>query len=231
VAKSQPDVVIHTACTYGRKGESPLQIHEVNVRLGLIILQALLDNNRSSTFINTGTVLSPNVSSYALSKEQFRQWGHAIAGEDHPLRWINVRLQHMYGAGDDPSKFTAHVLHACHCNVPTLELTGGEQARDFIHIDDVVSAYAALVAEAGMLGPATDIDIGSGEAVTVRRFVETIHSLTSSTTRLLFGALPYRKEEAMYCRADISRMAALGWQPKYDLESGLRKTIEMEFAE
>ena len=231
IRRVQPDVLIHTACAYGRQRESLLQLADANLRLGLVLLQALQDTGRPVTFINTGTVLAPEVSPYALTKHQFAQWGRFLAAQSAgQLRFVNVLLQHMYGPGDDPSKFTTHVLHACHRNEPTLKLTAGEQARDFIYIHDVVSAYATLVDRLDELEAVLDIEVGSGVAPTIREFVETVHRLTASRTELLFGALPYRANEAMHCQADISRMKALGWQPRFDLEAGLRRTLEAEFS-
>jgi nucleoside-diphosphate-sugar epimerase len=230
VKKVQPDVVIHTACLYGRQGETSLQIFESNLRLGLLILQALKHVERKVSFINTGSALAPDVSPYALSKHQFTQWGRMLANQSGgQLRFVNVLLQHMYGPGDDASKFTSHVLHACLRNDPVLKLTAGEQARDFIYIDDVVSAYDTLVNQCSQLGAVLDIDVGSGVAYTVRSFVETVHRLTASRTVLIFGALPYRPNEAMHCLANVEHMEQLGWHPLYELSAGLEKTIETEF--
>lgn len=231
VRRVRPEAVIHTACAYGRQGESLLQVADANLRLGLVMLQALQHTELSVTFINTGTVLTPEVSPYALTKHQFAQWGRFLATQSvGQLRFINVLLQHMYGPGDDASKFTTHVLHACHRNASELKLTAGEQKRDFIYIDDVVSAYSTLLDQRTLLEPVLNIEVGSSVAPTIREFVETVHRLTASHTELLFGALPYRADEAMHCQADISRMNTLGWQPKFDLEAGLKRTIELEFS-
>jgi len=231
VNRVQPDVVIHTACAYGRQGESLPQLADANVRLGLVIMQSLLRAGHPVTFINTGTVLAPEVSPYALTKHQFAQWGRFVAAQSAgQLRFINVLLQHMFGPGDDPSKFTTHVLHACHRNEPELKLTAGEQKRDFIYIDDVVSAYATLADQRQQLEPVLDIEVGSGVAPAIREFVETVHRLTASRTQLRFGALPYRVNEAMHCQANVERMNELGWKPVFDLEAGLKKTIEQEFS-
>ena len=135
----------------------------------------------------------------------------------------------MYGPDDDASKFTTSVLHACHDHVEALALTAGEQRRDFVFIDDVVDAYATLLRRAPELASSESIDVGSGTAPTVREFVETVHALCRSKTRLDFGAQPYRPNEAMHCRADLTRMRQLGWTPQYDLRSGLLRTIELEF--
>lgn len=231
IRRVQPEAVIHTACAYGRQGESILQLADVNVRLGLVVLQALQRVGRPVTFINTGTVLAPEVSAYALSKHQFAQWGRVVAGQSSgQQRFLNVLLQHMYGPGDDPSKFTAQVLHTCQRNDPELRLTAGEQERDFIFVDDVVSAYGTLLDHCAQLEPVLDVELGTGSAPTIREFVETVHRLTASRTELLFGALPYRANEAMHCQADIACLKGLGWTPKFNLEAGLQKTIKLEFS-
>ena len=231
VAQVRPDAVVHTACSYGRGGETALQVSDANVRLGLVLLQSLARQETPVTFINTGTVLDANVSPYALSKHQFVQWGCAAAEQSAgKLRFINVLLQHMYGPGDDASKFTTHVLRTCYHQEPTLKLTAGEQMRDFIYIEDVVSAYVTLLNSADLLDQACDIEVGSGRAPSIREFVETVHKLTQSRTELQFGAIPYRANEAMHCQANIERLQTLGWQPVFDLTRGLNKTIELEFS-
>lgn len=230
VTLTKPDVVIHTACAYGRQGETPSQILDANLRLGLVLLQALLRLERPVTFISTGTVLMPNVSLYALSKHQFGEWARTLVQQSAgKVRFVNVLLQHMYGPGDDASKFTTHVLQTCHNNAPELDLTAGEQRRDFIYIDDVVSAYRVLAEQRDLLEAFSEIEVGTGVAPPVREFVETVHRLTSSRTQLNFGRLPYRPNEAMLCEANIFRMQALGWNPMFDLSAGLKKTIELEF--
>ena len=232
VKKVQPEVVVHTACAYGRQGETNLQLFDANLRLGLVLLVALQQVAQPVSFINTGSALGPEVSPYALSKNQFSHWGSMLASQSSgQLRFINVQLQHMYGPGDDATKFTTHVLHACQRNDPQLKLTAGEQTRDFVYIDDVICAYDTLLMHRNQLDTVYDIEVGSGVAPTIRQFVETAHRLTGSCTELLFGALPYRPNEAMHCLANVARMTQLGWAPAFNLTTGLEKTIELEFKE
>jgi CDP-paratose synthetase len=195
VKNTAPDVIVHTACAYGRQGETALQVFDANLRLGMLLLDGVLRGEGARVaFINTGTV-----------------------------------LQHMYGPGDDPSKFTSHVLHACQRHQPQLALTAGEQRRDFIYIDDVVNAYDAVVRKLNELTVSDQLDVGSGNAPPLRSFVEQVHSLTGSRTELQFGAIPYRANEVMLCQADTRRLKDLGWQAAYSLAQGIQKTIELEF--
>ena len=231
VRKSEPQVVVHTACAYGREGETRLQLFDTNFRLGVVVAEALQSVAHEATFINTGSVLGPDVNFYALSKHQFSQWGHKIAAtSEGRFRFINVALQHMYGPDDDPSKFATYVLRACKRNELTLNLTSGEQERDFIYIDDVVRAYDTLLTQHHQLRLSDDIDVGSGVSPSIRDFVETVHRLTESQTELNFGTLNHRANEPMRCRADIERLNQLGWWPVFDLQRGLQKTIELEAA-
>ena len=231
VQNTAPDVIVHTACAYGRQGETALQVFDANVRLGMLLVNGVSAGAGGRVgFINTGTVLESSVSNYALSKQQFSQWGDALAQQNPArLQFINIRLQHMYGPGDDPSKFTSYVLHACQQHRPQLALTAGEQGRDFIYIDDVVSAYDVIAQKLNELSVSDQVDVGSGNAPPVRSFVEQVHALTGSRTELKFGAIPYRANEAMLCQADTHKLQNLGWQSAYSLEKGIQKTIDLEF--
>jgi len=163
-----------------------------------------------------------------LSKRQFDDWGRIFANQGQ-IRFVNIKLEHMYGPGDDPSKFSAHVVQSCLKNIPELALTPGEQKRDFIYIDDVVEAYLKLLENCTTEeAKFQEYEVGSGKALSIREYGETVHSLTKSATRLKFGALPSRDNEIMYSEADISRIVNFGWKPKHDLVSGLRKMIEGE---
>ena len=230
VVQSRPDAIVHTACSYGRRGESALDILDTNVRYGMALLQAVLDTSGSCvTFVNTGSVLEPQVSLYALSKAQFSQWGATLATQNaDALQFIDVRLQQMYGPGDDSSKFTTHILETCRLNKPRLALTAGEQRRDFIHVDDVVLAYDRILVRRTDFAPADAIDVGSGSAPSMRDFVELAKHVAGASTELDFGAVPYRSNEAMLCVADTARLKALGWAPRFDIEAGLRQTLQKE---
>lgn len=231
VRVAAPDAIVHTACSYGRKGETALDVMDANLRLGTVLLQTLLDEPAGgygpTTFLNTGTVLAPDVSLYALSKTQFSAWGAQLASQaPDRLRFIDIRLQQMYGLGDDRSKFTTHVIEACRHNEMRLALTPGEQRRDFIHIDDVVRAYECILDNRHDFVASDAIEVGSGNAVTMRSFVELTKQVANASTVLDFGAVPYRANEAMLCVADTSRLRSLGWQPIVPLADGIKSMID-----
>jgi CDP-paratose synthetase len=225
-----PDAIVHTASTYGREGETALDLIGANLVLGTALLQAVLNVSISRkgpiSVLNAGTALPPSVSLYALSKAQFSSLGAALAAHSpHRLRFINLRLQQMYGPGDDLSKFTSRVIETLRSNAPRLALTPGEQRRDFIYIDDVVHAYDCILERLDQFSESDAIDVGSGNAITMRSFVELAKHVTGAETVLDFGAVQYRVAEAMLCVADTMRLRSLGWKSATPLAVGLRETI------
>lgn len=214
------DAVVHTATCYGRAGESSSDVFEVNTAFPLRLLETAALFN-TDTFFNTDTILFPHLNSYALSKRHFADWGKQLSATQ-AIRFVNIRLEHLYGPGDDASKFTTWIVQQCLDNVSEIKLTAGEQRRDFIHISDAVSAYLLLLQRSNALGGGfVELGLGSGAPVTVRGFVELVHRLTGSSSHLGFGVLPYREQEPMHSAADISQLVALGWSCRMGLEEGI----------
>jgi CDP-paratose synthetase len=221
----QLNAVVHTATNYGRHGEPLDQLLSTNTLWPLSCLQAAVSHG-VRVFINTDSTLPRDTSPYALSKSQFLDWGRWL-GEVKKISFVNIRLEHMFGPGDNLSKFPCHVIQSCSRNLPELLLTEGLQRRDFIYIDDVVEAYNVILNHSPKLGFGFhEYELGSGSAGTIREFVEMVHRITASQTCLKFGALPYRNNEPMLSVADISRLNALGWSCLNTLEMGIRKTLD-----
>lgn len=219
----EPQVVLHAASAQGRDGESVVDMVRANHLLGLAVLDATAA--RPATFINFDTTLPPRLNAYAFTKQQFRD---AVRYFRPPgARVINLRLQTLYGPGDSESKFTTHVIRAFLAGAPHLDMTPGEQQRDFLYLDDAVSALGILVAAHESFGSVEEIDLGSGEAVALMRFVEIARDAAAAATQIR-PCLPYRGNESMHMVADISRLAGLGWRPGMSLVEGIRETVRQE---
>lgn len=220
------DTIIHCATNYGRGQTDPSAILEANLALPLRLLQ-LASLSGVRCFVNTDTILDKQVSRYALTKNQFREWLETFQAS---LVCINIALEHFYGAGDDPTKFVSFIVHRLLQGAERIELTAGEQKRDFIHIDDVISAFQAILA-----GHATEqqgyhsYQVGSGETLSIRSFVEMVRRMAGAdTVQLDFGALSYREHEMMETTVDTEKLHALGWKPGIQLQDGLARMIAAE---
>jgi len=220
------DSVVHCATNYGRREVDITCILEANLILPLQLLQ-LARKYKVGSFINTDTILDKRVSSYSLSKSQFREWLELFS-ED--ICCVNVALEHFYGPLDDPSKFVTFVIQSLLNGIDTLSLTMGEQKRDFIFIDDVVNAFIHIIQMCGHLPKRYScFEIGSGQNIRIREFVQLVKRLTNNNqTYLDFGAIPYRDNEVMESHVNLEGISALGWSPSVSLEEGLTRTVAAE---
>jgi len=223
------DAVFHVATNYGI-GEAPSEVVLANTLFPLRLLEAATAFG-TPVFFNTDSYFNSGdvpygykyLPAYSLSKRHFADWGRQAANAGR-IRFVNIQLQHIFGPGDKDSKFTSYVFQSCLAS-KDLDLTPGEQERDFIYVEDVVSAYCALLQREVIEGNwYQHYDLGTGHAVSIRHFVEEVHRLTKSNSLLRFGKLPYREHEIMHAQADISSLSRLGWQWKFTLEEGIRRT-------
>jgi nucleoside-diphosphate-sugar epimerase len=221
------DIVIHTACHYGRNEDELTEIVGSNLMFGLEVLVASI-KHKAQLFLNTDTLLNKNLNCYTLSKKQFVEWLQQASNE---IKVINLKLEHMYGPKDDSAKFVPWVIEQLKLNKQELKLTLGEQQRDFVYIDDIISAYMIMLEKYAELPDFTEFDVVTGNPISIKEFLKTLKRIYGDKksrvqTRLNFGAIPYRNGEAMSIRADNTPIKNLGWQAKTTIEQGLINTIE-----
>lgn len=227
--RGQPiDAVIHAATLYGLRGESLADILDANVSFPLHLLETSRFH-RVPLFINSDTFFAKAsddhayLDAYIISKRQFREWCRKVAGD---IRVVTMVPELLYGPGDNELKFASTLIRSLMADVPLFPMTPGEQRRDFIFVDDAVSAYLTVLRHS-QIGELDDVyGVGTGEAQTVRHFAETAREVCGAHTELLFGAIPYRNGEIMESHADCRALHRLGWLAKTGLREGIQATSE-----
>lgn len=223
------ETIIHLATDYGR-GENPeVSVLETNLMFPIRLIDIGLKYGLKS-FINTDSYFNKEGLSYnylfhySLSKKSLRLW---LEYYSKRLTVINLMLEHPYGAYDGEKKFTEQMIRKIAIDrVPTLDLTEGNQKRDFIYVKDVANSYIAALNYAKQSPNSFyNFEIGNGVAITIKEFVETIKNISSSITELNYGAIPYRTDEIMCSFADTSCQNMLNWKPQYSLREALREII------
>lgn len=221
------DLVVNTVTNYGRKDSKISSIVDANVIFGLKLLEESV-NAHVKAFINTDTLLEKNINAYALSKAQLVDWMHFLS--NHSTKMINIKIEHMYGPKDDENKFIYWLISQLKQNVEKVDLTSGIQKRDFIYIDDIVSAYETIIQNINTLSNFEEFELGTGESVEVKTFIEKIYRELLNTqelsTKLNFGAIAYRANENMNMQANITKLKTLGWKPMVSLENGTQLIIK-----
>lgn len=217
------DAVIHCATDY-RKNIPADRVAESNLIFPLQLLEAAIEA-QCPYFINTDSFFTKQLPErfekrqmlyapeYTLSKYQFREWGklRAIEGK---IIFVNLQMEHIYGPDDGEGKFVTFLIRSMQNGVQELDLTDGIQIRDFIYVEDAVSAYLAVLEHMKELSGYCHFEVGTGISHTVRELVETIRAGLGAETRLNFGKRLRTESEIMFSTAQVEHLMQLGWEPK-----------------
>lgn len=150
---------------------------------------------------------------------------HIALARSAGIPLAHLRLFHIYGAGEKPHRLTTSLFSALQ-NRKRVALSSGEQVRDLIYVDDVVSAFDAVggALSSGKLSTGA-YNVSSGNGVKVRTVCEEIASLMGVGESLLgFGEIPLRSGELGFVVGDGSALEnKIGWRPSIGLQCGLRR--------
>lgn len=234
VRRVRPDWVFHLAVHGAYSWQTDLRtIVETNV-LGLVNLVEACLKTGFEALVNTGSSseygwkdhapdetcwLEPN-SYYAVTKASatlFCRHTAQATGKHLPT----LRLYSVYGPYEEPNRLMPRlVLHGLRGTYPPL--ASPEIARDYVYIDDAIEAYLRAVGvpnqEAGAV-----YNVGTGVQTTLRQVVRLAGKLFPYQGAPVWGSMADRQWDTTVWVADNRRIRhALGWEPAYTLEAGLR---------
>ena len=232
-----PNIVYHLATYGGYPFQNDInKIIQTNIR-GTVNLVNTCSKIDFDCFVNTGSsseyglkskpmreedTLKP-INDYGVSKAAATLYCQAVAKrEDKPI--ITLRLFSPYGYYEEHTRLIPSVIMAC-LRGENPKLSSPEQVRDFIFIEDVIDAYMKVTETSDIGGEI--FNIGHGRQYSVGEVVNKIIKLTGSKVRPEWGNLPNPRIEPKVWQADISKTKdILKWEPKYNLEEGLNKTVK-----
>lgn len=233
------DYVFHQAAipSVQRSVEDPLVTNEVNVKGTLNVLLAAKECGvEKVVYASTAAVygdtpelpkredMRPNSKSpYAVSKLAGEQYC-AVFEEVYGLKTVCLRYFNVYGPKQDPASEYAAVIplfiSRVLANKPPIIYGDGTQTRDFAFVKDVVHANI-LASERGE----GVFNIASGNKISINELAYMIIGILSKDLKPVY-AEP-RKGDIKHSRADVSlAKEKLGYESKYNLETGLKETIE-----
>ncbi|WP_417764154.1 GDP-L-fucose synthase [Shewanella chilikensis] len=182
--------------------------------------------------------LEPTNEPYAIAKiagikmcESYnRQYGR---------NYRSVMPTNLYGENDNFHPEDSHVIPALLRRFHEAKLNGdtkviawgsGKPMREFLHVDDMAAAsiyvmnLAQAVYEANTEPMLSHINVGTGVDCTIRELVETVVKVVGFDGEIEFDVS--KPDGAPRKLMDVSRLKALGWQAKIELEQGLALTYE-----
>ena len=165
-------------------------------------------------------------SPYGVSKKvafDYLRCFKAVGGLDYTA----LALANVYGPRQEPASevglegqvvaiFCRKMLSGRPCTI----FGDGTQTRDFVFVDDVVSAFLA----ARERGGGELVNVGTGREVSVNELFATLRELTAARYEPVYA--PARAGELHRIALDASRAGdVLGWAPATDLPEGLKQTV------
>ena len=142
----------------------------------------------------------------------------------HKLRIKVARIFNTYGPNMHPNdgRVVSNFIMQALRNEPITIYGDGSQSRSFCYVDDLIEAFVRLMdSPDDFTGP---VNTGNPGEFTIRELAEKIIDLTGSASKLEQKPLP--KDDPIQRQPDITlAREKLGWEPKVQLEEGLKRTI------
>jgi GDP-L-fucose synthase len=189
----------------------------------------------------TGT-LEPTNEPYAIAKiagiklcESYnRQYG-----DSHGIDYRSVMPTNLYGPGDNYHPENSHVIpaliHRLHeakvSDAPSVTIWGtGTPRREFLYVDDMAAACLHVMklsktTYSSCIQPMlSHINVGYGEDVTILQLSQAVARIVGYTGFIHTDST--KSDGAPRKLMDSTRLHDLGWQPKVDLEAGLKAAYQ-----
>jgi len=142
----------------------------------------------------------------------------------HKLRIKVARIFNTYGPNMHPNdgRVVSNFIMQALQGLPITIFGDGSQTRSFCYVDDLIEGFIRLMATGDdITGP---INLGNPNEFTILELAETVIQLTHSNSTIVFRPLP--SDDPMQRQPNIDEAKSiLDWEPKIQLDDGLRKAI------
>ncbi len=142
---------------------------------------------------------------YGFAKHSLYQQLHFLQSQENfGINW--VRFFYLYGAGQGPKSLRTLLENAVARGDKSFPMSGGQQLRDFLPVNEAASHFTRLATEHDNAGI---VNICSGSPVSVRSLVESWIADHNWTIELELGAYPYPDHEPMAFWGDNEKLARI----------------------
>ncbi len=238
------DVVYHLAARVSVPESViyPREYNAVNVGGTVALMEAMRDVGvRRVILASSGAIygeqaeqplredMRPNPRSpYAVSKLAAEYYVRTI-GELWGIETVCLRIFNAYGPGQHlpPSHppVIPYFLRQALRNGTLVVHGDGSQTRDFVYVDDVVSAMIAAATAPGVNGLV--INVGSGVETSVRELVEMVLRVTETQPQVLYNSQVSGGVARMVADLRLAQKK-LNYRPAISLERGLQLTLQRD---
>jgi UDP-glucose 4-epimerase len=225
------DVIIHLAAVTSvlASVQDPVSTHRLNVDATARLLELARENEVETFLLASTNAVVGNVGRAVISEQSVLRpltpYGATKAAAEmllgayancYGITGAALRFSNVYGPGmTGKDSFIPRLMRAARDGEGVGVRGDGTMLRDVVHVEDVVQGLL-LAWRARHTGP---LILGSGQSVTVNEMVTTARKVTGAP--IPAENVPVGNGEMPAVVLDISAARALGYQPRYDLESGM----------
>ena len=149
--------------------------------------------------------------------------------EQYGFNAISLMPTNLYGPNDNFNPETSHVLpslihkiHNAHVNDSIPLFWGdGSAMREFLHVDDLAEACYVCMQE---YNESEHINVGTGEDITIKELANIIRNVVGYVGDVAWDTTKPNGTPRKVLNVD--KIKALGWEPKIDLNEGIKSTYE-----
>jgi len=202
---NQPDSLLHLGWEGLPNYKLPFHVEDNLPRhirfLTNMILNGLRDLTVTGTCLEYGmqegclseSMEAKPIVSYAIAKNKLRLMLVDLCSE-YKVAFKWVRLFYMYGEGQGANSLYAQLHKAIELKSNFFNMSGGEQERDFLPVEQMVFFLSTVALQEKVTGV---INCSSGQAIKVRQLVEELLKNKSAKLNLNLGYYPYTDYEPM----------------------------------
>lgn len=246
VDKFKPHIIIHLAAIAGIDTviKEPVNTMKVNMIGTANILEAVKEYSKSiERFIDFSTSEVFGSYAYKVSEKSTTnlepvgeaRWTYSVsklAGEhltnsyykEYGLKTVTVRPFNIYGPGQ-VGEGAIHQFVIRAIRNETMEIHGdGDQIRSWCYIDDFIDGIKLCLENDKAIGNSFNIGNPKG-TITIGMLAQLIKQISNSKSKIIYVPKNYEDVELRVPSIEKA-VSLLGFKPKYDLMSGLSKTIE-----
>jgi len=235
IKEFKPDIIINLAARAGVRYsiENPIIYFKTNV-IGVVNLLELAKEYKIKKFILASTSslyagqkipfseelpVNQPISPYASSKKAAEVTSYTY----HYLYGINVtifRYFTVYGPCGRPDMSIFKFIKLIDEDKTLTVYGDGTQSRDFTFVDDIAEGTIKGIPLTGF----QIINLGGNKPYTLNQAISYIEKYIGKNAKIL--QKPFHKADIKSTWADISKAKKLlGWEPKVNLEEGIKKTV------
>jgi len=249
LASGNFDLVIHCAALVGGIRASidhPFEFLNTNVRIDSNLMRASLEMEIDGFMYMASSCMYPAVTNQPMAEHQLltgeleeTNEGYALAklvgtkmveAVAEKLNWRAFILSNLYGPGDKYGEQNSHLIgaiinkvsRAVNSGESNIEMWGsGNARREFTYIEDVAQYLVQVVGKLNSLPPV--MNLGNGREYSVQEYYDYVckeFSYAGSITPNL--TQPEGMQQKLM---DSSLARSHGWNPKTEIEDGIRITV------